>query len=212
MSVPLLVLSPHLDDAVLSVGQVIAGHAGSVVATVFAGVPSDGVLGEFDRACGFVSGRQAVHTRRGEDAAALAMLGATPLHLDFLERQYAAGEDDLVAGLTEALVSVGPAAVLGPVGIVHPDHQRVGRAWPRAARALDVPAYGYLELPYGVKAARRARPDLEAFVAEHGAVPASLPSGEDGLKAKAMLAYGSQLRWVFPLACLSEERVWRLWQ
>jgi len=36
----MLVVSPHLDDAVLSCGRLLAGRPGSVVATVFAGVPS----------------------------------------------------------------------------------------------------------------------------------------------------------------------------
>jgi LmbE family N-acetylglucosaminyl deacetylase len=212
--VPLLVFSPHLDDAVLSAGQIIAGHPGAVVATVFAGQPADGVLGEFDRACGFASGRQAVTSRRAEDATGLKLLGARPLHLDFVERQYAAdlAEESLVDGLAAVIDEVRPAAVLGPVGIVHPDHQRVGRAWPAAVRRRpDLASYAYLELPYGVLARKRANRDLAAFLEAHAAAPAALPAGDQGTKAKAMLAYVSQLRWVFPLTCLAEEKVWRLW-
>ena len=37
----MLVISPHLDDAVLSCGALLAAHRGAVVATVFAGVPRD---------------------------------------------------------------------------------------------------------------------------------------------------------------------------
>jgi hypothetical protein len=34
-----VVLSPHLDDAVLSVGRFLAANPGTVVITVFAGIP-----------------------------------------------------------------------------------------------------------------------------------------------------------------------------
>jgi hypothetical protein len=50
----MLVVSPHLDDAVLSCGRWLAAHPGTLVVTVFAGVPSNGNrLTDWDARCGF---------------------------------------------------------------------------------------------------------------------------------------------------------------
>ncbi|SLM93735.1 glycosyltransferase [Brachybacterium nesterenkovii] len=83
---PLLILSPHLDDAVLSVSALL-DEPGAEVWTVFAGVPADGVSTAWDRACGYDSGAELVRDRRLEDAAALA--GIRHRHLDLLDRAYA---------------------------------------------------------------------------------------------------------------------------
>ncbi len=86
-----LVVSPHLDDAVLSAGLFLLTEPGAVVATVMAGHPGPGVLSDWDRACGFVDGDDPVARRRDEDRAALAILGARPHHLEFLDQPYRAG-------------------------------------------------------------------------------------------------------------------------
>jgi LmbE family N-acetylglucosaminyl deacetylase len=210
----LVVVSPHLDDAVLSAGQVLGGHRGATVVTVLAGVPDGDAVTEFDRGSGFTSSRQAMRQRRVEDRRALGILGAEAEHLDFLSRQYRAEADDeaVVAELAARIATRRPSAVLGPVGIVHPDHEWVAALWPRAARlaAAGVPLYAYEELPYRVKSRRRAEAAAAAFAARHHARPACLPSADAGQKAHAMLAYVSQLRSVFPLDCLTPEHLWRL--
>jgi hypothetical protein len=49
-----LVISPHLDDAILSAGQFLVGRPHVTVATVFAGTPpTTDVLTSYDRSCGF---------------------------------------------------------------------------------------------------------------------------------------------------------------
>src|SRR5438093_8638643 len=86
-----LVLSPRLDDAVFSCGGLLAELQDPVVTTVFAGFPPPALpLQEWDAACGFCSGGEAVTARREEDDAALRVLCACPEHLDFLESQYGA--------------------------------------------------------------------------------------------------------------------------
>ncbi|WP_216215538.1 PIG-L deacetylase family protein [Amycolatopsis aidingensis] len=89
----LLALSPHLDDAVLSVGAALAAVAATgrpvVVCTVFAGEPVPPLsepAARFHRDCGL--GADAVAVRQREDLAAVAALGATPLHLPFLDALY----------------------------------------------------------------------------------------------------------------------------
>jgi LmbE family N-acetylglucosaminyl deacetylase len=211
---PLVVISPHLDDAVLSVGQVLGGSPGAVVITVLAGVPAGDAVTDYDRSCGFSGSRQAMRQRRAEDRRALAILGAEPCHLDFLARQYRddAGDEAIVRELADRIAALEPSAVLGPVGIVHPDHERVARLWPGAVRraAGAAPVFAYEELPYRIKSRRRAEAAVRAFTGGRPARPAVLPAADVGLKAQAMLAYVSQLRLVFPLDCLTPECLWLL--
>jgi LmbE family N-acetylglucosaminyl deacetylase len=210
----LVVISPHLDDAVLSVGQLLGGHPGAIVITVLAGVPDGDAVTDYDRSCGFASSRQAMHQRRAEDRRALGILGAQPYHLDFLSRMYGDRADDeaVVCVLAERISALSPTAVAGPVGIFHPDHEWVARLWPQAARraAPDAQRYAYEELPYRVKSRRRAAAAVGALATGHQATATELPMTDVGSKAHAMLAYVSQLRFVFPLDCLTPEHLWRL--
>ncbi|KAB0640285.1 PIG-L family deacetylase, partial [Burkholderia territorii] len=84
-----LVVSPHLDDAVFSCGQLLAQSPGSVVVTVFAGIPAHGTAAPpWDRRAGFRTADEAMRTRRDEDRRALGTLGAHAVWLDFLDDQY----------------------------------------------------------------------------------------------------------------------------
>lgn len=118
----LLVLSPHLDDAMFSLASVAQRYE-SEVWTVFAGEPEAGVRTEWDERCGFDSGRELIRARRAEDQAAFTGSKAKIRHLDALERAYADAErrahdmkqllDDLDAWL--AAVDT-PAVVFLPAG------------------------------------------------------------------------------------------------
>jgi LmbE family N-acetylglucosaminyl deacetylase len=126
-----LVLSPHLDDAAFSCGELIAQFPGAVVATVFAGIPSDTTpLTKWDTTSGFSSGRQAVSLRREEDRNALGILSATPLWLDFQDSQYdaAPSPDGLANVMADLVDSMDPATILFPAGLFHSDHALVHRA------------------------------------------------------------------------------------
>lgn len=87
-----LILSPHLDDAVFSLGGLLATYAQeSAVITVFAGTPSKPISRQWDRACGFADSAEAMKTRRQEDIVALTSLGIQPdniLHWEYLDKQY----------------------------------------------------------------------------------------------------------------------------
>lgn len=146
-----LVVSPHLDDAVLSAGQFIAGRPDVVVITMLSGFPEDkDWLSPYDEKCGFESSYDAVGIRRYEDAAALSLLGAQFEHREFLDEQY--GGPPPVDGMTAALLReverYQPEVVIGPLGLVHPDHRAVRQAVLEAE--LDVPLWLYEELPYRV--------------------------------------------------------------
>ncbi len=129
-----VVVSPHLDDAVLSVPALVRSRAASgervVVLTVF----SDGDAG--------------FAVRRDEDCAALALLGAEPLHLGLADAPYrralprtfrglvltelVEGDPDAVAVarvLVDCLAALAPDLLLLPLGVgEHVDHRVVHAA------------------------------------------------------------------------------------
>ncbi|GAB3478413.1 hypothetical protein GCM10027521_12340 [Amycolatopsis cihanbeyliensis] len=175
----LLALSPHLDDAVLSVGAALAAVAATgrpvVVCTVFAGKPvpplSDPAV-RFHRDCGL--GEDAVAVRLREDLAAVAALGATPLHLPFLDALYRRHGDDwlctwlgahfdpglpaepeLVAEITAEvgglLRSLRPAAVWTCAAVGgHVDHRLTLATATAACAAEGVRLAQWEDLPYAI--------------------------------------------------------------
>ena len=217
-----LVISPHLDDAVLSCGRWIAARPGCVVVTVCAGAPRDPSLRTgWDARSGFGGAGEAVAARRLEDARALGLLGAAPRWLDFADGQY--GESvpaaALAEALREALRAARPEAVLYPLGLFHPDHRLAHDAAVAALDGLGVAeAYAYEDVPY------RGMPGvLQARLAELAAAGVqATPAGEakpDAAyaaerKARAIGAYASQLLAFGGVGGLPDaalpERLWRL--
>jgi LmbE family N-acetylglucosaminyl deacetylase len=195
----LLVLSPHLDDAVLSCANLIAQHPGSVVATVFAGIPAHfESLTAWDAASGFASAHQAVSLRRQEDSSALALLSATPRWLDFFDSQYKLTPS--MAVLTDVLArlmdDIEPTTVLLPAGLFHSDHVLVHQAMLSVREQhRDKTWLMYEEAHY-----RRIRGLLQQRLAElHRAGIDATPfivSEKDtaSLKREAVRCYASQLR------------------
>jgi len=153
----LLVISPHLDDAVLSCGSLLLAHPGATVATLFASSPAEytNPLNEHDTDCGFVPGEDAMAVRRDEDVRALAAVGATPRWLPLCQNSHDERADPIAepAGALDALVQavadVEPTCVVAPLGLSHVDHQAC-HATARAARARvdTVPWLWYSDLPY----------------------------------------------------------------
>jgi len=218
---PLVVVSPHLDDAVLGCGQLLAGHPGSAVITVFAGRPrAPGPLREWDAAAGFGPGDDVIAARRQEDRAALARLGARPVWLDFVDDQYGEPPDtnQLAAALEAAILADRPSMVLMPLGLFHHDHaltHQAGVAVLRRQPSLAWFAYEdalYRAFP-NVLAERLdglRRDGVEARWADIGSA-----AGVE-TKAAAIACYASQLRALGTPGrpghadALAPERFWRL--
>lgn len=199
---PLLVFSPHLDDAVLSCATVIARHAGTEVVTVFAAAPVGFTrLTAWDAASGFDSARQAMAARRREDARALALLSAHPTWLDFCDSQYEASPTraQLAHALDELLRARDEMqTILLPAGLFHSDHLLLHDALlslrqrhPEKSWALyeDVP---YRRLP-GLLQRRLAALQDRGLRATPAALPHAAPAVRK-LKEEAVACYASQLR------------------
>jgi LmbE family N-acetylglucosaminyl deacetylase len=121
----LLLISPHCDDVVFACGQLLAAHPGATVVTVFAGRPTANIsLPEWDRAAGFQPGDDVMGVRREEDRAALALLGAQPVWLEFCDSQYrcSPSAEDIARSVHEVLESFVPTSVFFPLGLFHSDH------------------------------------------------------------------------------------------
>jgi hypothetical protein len=155
----LVVVTPHLGDAVQGCGELIASHPGAVVVTVFAEIPADAyVVSEWDASCGFSSPRQAVTVRRREDREAMVELDAEPCWLACCDSQYrrlggtsARIEDEIAVKLARALRRHGSGRIAVPLGLLAGDHALAHRA-----------ALGLV----------RRRPDVEWIAYEDGAAPA----------------------------------------
>lgn len=194
-----LVISPHLDDAVLSVGEWLAAHPGTVVATVFAGVPGDAMqCTDWDRRSGFATAAEAIAARRDEDRTALALLRAEPVWLDFADDQYdqARQRRDVVEALRQLLRRMAPSTVLAPLGLYHRDHRLTHQAALIAAqveRVASLLAYEdaiYRSIP-GLLQARLASLTRRGL----RATPARVAPGDaQALKQRALAAYASQHR------------------
>jgi len=125
----IVVVSPHFDDAAMGTGHVLITYPHSTVITVLAGRPPSypSEVTEWDALGGFVTGDDVVGARQDEDRAAMAVLGAEPVWLDFSDHQYLDPPDrptptDVAPALRAAIAAVGPSAVFLPMGLANPDH------------------------------------------------------------------------------------------
>lgn len=96
---PVLIISPHFDDAVLSAWALIEADPVTPVdvLTVFGGAPEPAIATAGDIACGFADSAEAMCERRREDAAALQSITRTAWYLPLLELQYGGLADRAVA-------------------------------------------------------------------------------------------------------------------
>ncbi|MGN6675946.1 MAG: PIG-L deacetylase family protein [Thermomicrobiales bacterium] len=195
---PAVVISPHLDDGVFGCGELLASHPGSVVVTTFAGRPAryDGVT-VWDAAAGFQTGDDVIAERREEDRAALAVLAARPIWLDFQDRQYGPppATEAVTTALEGAIARVNGAAVYCPLGLFHDDHkqtfeavlpllQRMSeRAWFAYEDAL------YRNIPHLLEERLTSLPELGVAATLAGA-----SGNASARKRRAMRCYQSQVR------------------
>ena len=150
---PVAVLSPHLDDAVLSAWSVISDVREVVVVNVFAGIPESPDPPRWDRLAGASDSRAQMQARMAEDRTALALAGRAALYLPFADRQYRSGDpepQELVAAIGGAVATA--STLYAPAGIGgHSDHVLARNAALELSRTLGAPLSLYAELPYAAR-------------------------------------------------------------
>ncbi len=236
-------LSPHLDDAVLSAGGLIYDQTTSGKAveiwTFMCGFPTvdDGEgeeLSDFAKEMhtiwGTGSAQETVGIRRQEDLRAAGLVGAKPVHFDFLDCLYRRGrngevlyaesvfvplndqEADLPAQIAQAMVAwLKPDdIVVCPLGIGgHVDHLLVRLAAEMAVRASPrlCPLLYDADIPYFLNAPDDLAPRTVGM--EHTLEPVS----QSGLKAwlAAIEAYASQQSSLFDSRDSMRERLHAYW-
>jgi LmbE family N-acetylglucosaminyl deacetylase len=148
-----IVVSPHLDDAVLSLGATMARAveegAQVTVLTVFGCEPgSNAPTDSWDLKSGFSTEGQAAQERRNEDRAACAILGVTWRWFDFGAQPYErrASAEELLATVVEALAGADTVLLPG-YPLAHYDHATLGNGL--LVRKLNCRNLGlYAEQPY----------------------------------------------------------------
>ena len=152
----IVVLSPHSDDGVLSLGASMArwARAGRDVelVTVFALDPSSSAeTGGWDRRAGFRTEGEAALARRQEDRAACSILGVTPRWLPFGSVDYERhGDGDAVWEAVGGTLDEAELVLLPGSPLTHPDHE-----WLHALVVERMPEprlARYAEQPYTLRA------------------------------------------------------------
>ncbi len=210
-------LSPHLDDAVLSAGGLIHEQTKSGLPvgiwSFMCGFPDESELTEYAKvlhtAWGTGTAEETTRLRREEDKRAAAIVGAKPVHFDFLDCIYRRGkngealytdiyappheaEADLPAQIAQTLMArLEPDDVaVCPLGIgSHVDHVIVRKA----AEMLKRPLVYYADIPYLLKNPQELGPKTA------GMKESVQPVAEAGLKSwmDAVEAYSSQITSLF---------------
>jgi LmbE family N-acetylglucosaminyl deacetylase len=153
----IVVVSPHLDDGVLSLGAAMAGwaRAGARVEllTVLACDPeSRAPAGGWDTRAGHATEGESARARREEDRRACERLGVTPRWLPYGSVDYDRhGTADDVAAAVVEVVKGADEVLLPGFPLSHPDHAWLAEVL--ASRELGALRLGfYLEQPYALRA------------------------------------------------------------
>lgn len=157
-----VVVSPHFDDAVFSLGGLFQGSVPRLrVVTLCAGEPGPSLLSSWDARSGFASGAEAARRRRNEDRAACRLLGVEALHLPFADFPYTGPKsvDAVIDALRGCLA--GAARIWAPLGIgAHPDHLAARDAVLQLVLESSADLLLYADAPYA-SARGFFRPDGE---------------------------------------------------
>ncbi len=215
-----IVLSPHLDDATLSLGGLIAKSTHSadspIIATVFSGTPKVATSTTWDTKSGFKNSNEAMSTRLSENNDSAYILNSQVVNMGYLDNEYrgitattslenkiAADIIKLIRGHdtgTSSMEIYGPAVFPGDAG--HVDHTILHDAYMDVISQYKpkgiVTFFIYEDFPYA-KEAGVPKTDitktLRSNEPQFSYAPIYIPLTKDIVSTKedAIKAYGSQL-------------------
>lgn len=212
----ILIVSPHLDDAILSVGQFMADRPDAEVITIFAGYPenSEAVSTAYDNKCGFKNAQDAMSVRRRENDEATALLNATAINFDFTDSQYEVEvkTHDIRNALQNLINCNDYEFIMAPLGIGHPDHLKVCEA----VMTIDteLPIYLWEDLPLRVLSPELVSERLKKLrISADKLVTHSTTGDKIAKKIRALACYKSQIGTgiLDPYIMYVPERLW-VWQ
>jgi LmbE family N-acetylglucosaminyl deacetylase len=199
-----VVVSPHLDDAVLSLGATLAlaVEAGSrvEVLTVFSCEPSSiAPADSWDVKSGFATEGAAAKARRAEDRAACAILGVTTRWLDFGAEPYErrATPQQVLTSVAEATAAADTVLIPG-YPLAHFDHVTLGNGL--LMQRLNCRFLGlYAEQPYAFDRGLKfhgpvGTPPPSSFYTD-GGVTSGSPNGAKGYSDAAQQRTSSGFTW-----------------
>ncbi len=159
-----IILSPHFDDAVLSLGGMMAKEKSElVVATFFTQQPIEVAHTYWDKISGFSDSNEAHISRVKENENALALFNTTIKNYDYLDFQYRKGNEEkkiresIVKDIESIVDTYKDQDILlyGPgifgEKITHPDHKIVHDAFIdffRSNKNIKISFFVYEDFPY----------------------------------------------------------------
>lgn len=216
-------ISPHLDDAVLSCGQLINSRPGTVITTILAGFPPGAHGGWSGQTTGLPVAEDANSMRRDEDQRATRALGARTNWIDIPAQEYGPTSSpserllSIQQSIVTAVANTEMCSLFLPLGLTHPDHIIVSDAALLAVHASNVESYVYMEMPYGQARPGRVRRRLRRIGRRFYMEPLAPFVGDVQKKAEAVNAYASQIETLqqgfgryFNRVFTDPERYWRV--
>lgn len=212
-----LLLSPHYDDAVLGAGQFMAGRPDVEVVTIFNWRSSDAnVQTTYDAKCGFSTADEAVHARKAENEAALALLKATSIDVNVPDAQYGAprNQDEFVLNRILGLIDKDYEFILAPIGLGHPDHIQTSSVAILLQNKLNIPLYMWEDIPLRVTEPELIWERIQELTGQYHVNFTRDKVGDGPMteKIRALLCYKSQIGTgiLDPWLIYTPERFWRI--
>jgi LmbE family N-acetylglucosaminyl deacetylase len=191
----IVVLSPHTDDAIFSLGAHLTTLEQVVIASVFAGVPSD------------PDGNKKHTTLLVEHIEACTVIGAQIVNADFLDDVYPRPP---LSSVRDWIFNIADAAdtVYIPLGIHHPDHILTTAVALHSPKILAKACF-YEELPYRTDYPQLAAQRLTQLQEITGPLEPVTAGGDHELKLKAVRRYASQTDQDVINRVMVPEHVWQ---
>lgn len=209
-----IILSPHFDDAVLSLGGHLATkNESSIVVTFFGGKPGEKASTHWDKISGFKDSDEAIENRRFENRVALRLIGARFINFNYLDSQYRKQDNELeiksniqndISSLLEKYKNR-KINVFGPADfgnkITHKDHKILHDAFVASAKSYprkeNVNFYIYEDFPYILRFQNESTVSLKKHLEEIDSLSLSEKSLEMSTstflgKIKSIETYNSQ--------------------